>query len=505
MSSASASSQAPLDANKLILDHVIHYRSRPGIDLRPGCTNCDTLDRLVQLIPAEWTWTRDKNDCHREGLEQLIASDGHKIYLLEAKINLEDVYGSEDFRMKMGLGDLDVSGKGVWVTKGLLTAWTKLLKRYMEKGTWSEITDKPKLEVYKPIDRQFRSDSLDIIELGTRITGQYIVMKFKKLFSYSSTCSKGPAPIEPELYLITYPEKLAKEGNVPDEKKIKALTNLPFLEEWVFKLMKDVDFQGWEVIKIGGITYEKAKGNYKIEDGDPVEIPEGEEWHSDGKGRWATFGGMSTHFIARNERDIKEAKEKDGGAVPIDEDLAHGNTGDSGWITKGYDIDIGFTNSSVVGKELIKALARHPDLPRWEVVDLSALSKIAKERILNHYNIKKEDLYEPHGLHGLTYCVVLSMLELAKLHKIQYEWNSGADCFVKIGYTNKKVIADNVKSIWEGKIHVELILVKNQEELKKLREEDGGPKYPSQPLTYEGEAEGWITDGSKFYLQRSNE
>ncbi|KAI4617299.1 hypothetical protein J4E80_005499 [Alternaria sp. BMP 0032] len=158
MSSASASSQAPPDANKPIRDHVIHYRSRPGIDLRPGCTNCGTLDRLVQLIPAEWTWTRDKNDCHREGLEQLIASDGHKIDLLEAKINLEDVYGSEDFRMKMGLGDLDVSGKGVWVTKGLLTAWIRLLNRYMEKGTWTEITDKPKLEVYKPIDRQFSDE-----------------------------------------------------------------------------------------------------------------------------------------------------------------------------------------------------------------------------------------------------------------------------------------------------------------------------------------------------------
>ncbi|KAI4637978.1 hypothetical protein J4E83_000799 [Alternaria metachromatica] len=44
------------------------------------------------------------------------------------------------------------------------------------------------------------------------------------------------------------------------------------------------------------------------------------------------------YIIARNEKDIKEAKEKNGGAVPIDEDLAHRNTGDNGWITKGSSI-----------------------------------------------------------------------------------------------------------------------------------------------------------------------
>jgi len=41
------------------------------------------------------------------------------------------------------------------------------------------------------------------------------------------------------------------------------------------------------------------------------------------------------HCIARNEKDVKKAKEKDGGAVPMHEDLAHGNTRDDGWITKG--------------------------------------------------------------------------------------------------------------------------------------------------------------------------
>ena len=42
----------------------------------------------------------------------------------------------------------------------------------MEKGTWTEITDKPKLEVYKPKDPQLGLEILDIIEIGTEITGK---------------------------------------------------------------------------------------------------------------------------------------------------------------------------------------------------------------------------------------------------------------------------------------------------------------------------------------------
>jgi len=60
------------------------------------------------------------------------------------------------------------------------------------------------------------------------------------------------------------------------------------------------------------------------------------------------------------------------------------------------DIDIGFTNVAGIG-ERMKVLTEDPDLPRWEVVDLSHLSKIAKERILNQYKIKKEDLVVPFG------------------------------------------------------------------------------------------------------------
>ena len=50
---------------------------------------------------------------------------------------------------------------------------------------------------------------------------------------------------------------------------------------------------------------------------------------------------------------------------------------------------------------------------------------------------------------------------------------------------------------------MEIILVKNEEELEKLREKDGGPKY--QSLAYEGMAKGWITVGCKFHLQCSEE
>jgi len=60
------------------------------------------------------------------------------------------------------------------------------------------------------------------------------------------------------------------------------------------------------------------------------------------------------------------------------------------------EIDIGFTNAPIIG-ELMERTTRDPNLPRWEVVDLSHLSKIAKERILNQYKIKKEDLVVPYG------------------------------------------------------------------------------------------------------------
>ncbi|KAI4637979.1 hypothetical protein J4E83_000800 [Alternaria metachromatica] len=116
------------------------------------------------------------------------------------------------------------------------------------------------------------------------------------------TRSKGSAPtepIDPELWVIIYPEKLPKEGNVPDEKKINALTNLPSLKTWVLEDLKRADVPGWEVINAGRITYKEAEARYRIDDGDPVEIPKGREWDSDGNGRWATYGGTSTYAESR--------------------------------------------------------------------------------------------------------------------------------------------------------------------------------------------------------------
>jgi len=101
------------------------------------------------------------------------------------------------------------------------------------------------------------------------------------------------------------------------------------------------------------------------------------------------------------------------------------------------------------------------------------------------------------------------MLELAKVHKIQYEWNSSVKCFANIGYTNSHDNAEKVETTWNrgymgrGEIHMEVILVRNEKELEKLREKDGGPRY--QPLAYEGEAKDWITVGCKFHLQSSEE
>jgi len=101
-----------------------------------------------------------------------------------------------------------------------------------------------------------------------------------------------------ELLVITYPATLPKEGNIPDEKRIKGLTNLSALEDWVKKVLKDAGIPGWEVENIGMTTVGAAIEKYNIEDGGPLEfvaIPEGPEWCSDGKGRWATSGRTSSY------------------------------------------------------------------------------------------------------------------------------------------------------------------------------------------------------------------
>ncbi|KAI4670569.1 uncharacterized protein J4E79_000854 [Alternaria viburni] len=167
------------------------------------------------------------------------------------------------------------------------------------------------------------------------------------------------------------------------------------------------------------------------------------------------------------------------------------------------DIDIGFTNSPTVGK-LMERSTTDPDLPRWEFVDLSQLSETAKELILTKHNIKKEDRVKLTGWDEKSFGLwvtprLLSALELAKVYNIQYEWNSSEKCFAKTGHTNKHAIAGKVKAAerlgWRWKINVTVILVKNEEELRKLRHEDGGAKL-NAPWEYEcEEVIGWITDG----------
>ena len=94
-----------------------------------------------------------------------------------------------------------------------------------------------------------------------------------------------------KLLLITYPATLPKEGNnIPDEKSAKALTNHLRFEKFVVVVLKeDLKLTGWKVEYIDAITYEEAKKNHEVEDGEP-EILEGEEWGCGEKGRWATTG-----------------------------------------------------------------------------------------------------------------------------------------------------------------------------------------------------------------------
>ncbi|KAI4630019.1 uncharacterized protein J4E87_003209 [Alternaria ethzedia] len=395
-------------------------------------------------------------------------------------------------------------------------------------------------------------------------------------------------PTMEELLVITYPATLPKEGNIPDEKKIKGLTNLSALEDWVKKVMKDAGIPGWEVENIGMTTVGAAIKEYNIEDGGPLEfvaIPEGPEWCSDGNGRWATAGlmarlsgcrvysvyygiktknsatsvktttgytnifhiahmfdrGLSSppflfaackHYIAQNEKELQEAKDSDGGGVPLHTDLANGDSGDGKWITTGFqDAYLRFLAEKKTGdekeklkmevkarsvglcryiaRELMERSTRDPNLPRWEFVDLSHLSKIAKELILIKHNIKKEDCVKVKGWDKKNYGLwitpgLLSALELAKVYTIQYEWNSSEKCFAKTGHTNKHAIAGKIKAAerlgWSWKINATVILVKNQEDLRKLRHEDGGPKLFA-PWEYEGEEViGWITNGAGVIL-----
>jgi len=104
-----------------------------------------------------------------------------------------------------------------------------------------------------------------------------------------------------KLLLITYPATLPEEGNIADENSAKALTNhLRFEKFFVVVLEGDLKLKGWKVENIGFITYEEAKKNHEVEDGEPVEITEGEEWGCDEKGRWATTGRTST--CARSQK-----------------------------------------------------------------------------------------------------------------------------------------------------------------------------------------------------------
>ncbi|KAI4653339.1 hypothetical protein J4E93_001102 [Alternaria ventricosa] len=168
------------------------------------------------------------------------------------------------------------------------------------------------------------------------------------------------------LLLITYPATLPKDGNIPDGKTAKALTNhLRFEGFFVDVLKGKLKLEGWEVEDIGVITYEEASKTHKVNDGEPVEIPEGQEWDCDEKAygtktddsTTTTIGHTNEHHIvqtsddmihpspfvfetstflfAKNEKEIEKAKESDGGCVAVHEDLTRGNTGDGKWITRG--------------------------------------------------------------------------------------------------------------------------------------------------------------------------
>ena len=100
-------------------------------------------------------------------------------------------------------------------------------------------------------------------------------------------------PAKSKVYLVTYPATLPKEGIVPVEERIEALTNYISILGFVDSEEDGVKERGWEVKDIGNMTAEEAIDEYNIKDGEPVEIEEGDEWQCDEKGRWATPGRTS--------------------------------------------------------------------------------------------------------------------------------------------------------------------------------------------------------------------
>lgn len=107
-------------------------------------------------------------------------------------------------------------------------------------------------------------------------------------------------PAKSKVYLVTYPATLPKEGTIPVEEKIEALTNYPYAlklvgleEDGLDKDGKEVP--GWSIKYIGIMTAEEARQKYSVDDGEPVEIEEGGEWQCYEKGQWATPGRTSSY------------------------------------------------------------------------------------------------------------------------------------------------------------------------------------------------------------------
>ena len=78
--------------------------------------NCKLLRRILQIIPDSWRCRSHPYLVSIAEYEDRKIKDGRAVDLLDPGINLQDVYGSEEFRTKLGLGDLDASGKDKWVT-----------------------------------------------------------------------------------------------------------------------------------------------------------------------------------------------------------------------------------------------------------------------------------------------------------------------------------------------------------------------------------------------------
>ncbi|KAI4637980.1 hypothetical protein J4E83_000801 [Alternaria metachromatica] len=138
MDSVPTSSQVSPEADerKTPINDIVYYSSS-RYSAQYGSTNCELLRRILHVIPASWRY-------------------GRAVNLLDPGINLQDVYGSEEFRTKLGLGDWDASGKDKWVTTDLvLEVWKEKLNDFANDIIAGKVELKSEFDIVPEEDHSF--------------------------------------------------------------------------------------------------------------------------------------------------------------------------------------------------------------------------------------------------------------------------------------------------------------------------------------------------------------